>query len=128
LELCRKAINKYRPNITFSAAVGWFYSSKTKKNEIYGGKGNDLVDKDKLDFIIPMIYDGAGNNLDDILKHSEDYLEDKANTVIGLAVKDHKDNLDNIINQVIENRKNSNYFCGISIFSNHHYDDWGADI
>ena len=25
LELCRKAINKYRPNITFSAAVGWFY-------------------------------------------------------------------------------------------------------
>ena len=48
LENCRKAINKYRPNITFSAAVGWFYSSKTKKNEIIGGRGNDMVDKKDL--------------------------------------------------------------------------------
>lgn len=75
-----------------------------------------------------MIYDGAGNTLDDLLKHSEDYLEDKANIVIGLAVKDHKDNLENIINQVIEKRKNSSYFYRISIFSNHLYDNWGADI
>lgn len=52
-----------------------------------------------------MIYDGAGNTLSDILKHSDDYLNDKANTVIGLAVLDHGDNLQNIINQVVENRK-----------------------
>lgn len=39
--------------------VGWFYSSKIKKNEIIGGKGNDLVNINKLDFLIPMIYDGA---------------------------------------------------------------------
>ena len=126
LENCRKAINKYRPNITFSAAVGWFYSSKTKKNEIIGGKGNDLVNKNKLDFLIPMIYDGAGNTLSDILKHSDDYLNDKANTVIGLAVLDHGDNLQNIINQVVENRKNSSYFYGISLFSNHKFSDWGT--
>ena len=128
LENCRKAINKYRSNITFSAAVAWFYSSKTKKNEIVGGKGNDLVNKDKLDFIIPMIYSGAGNSLKDILKNSEDYITDKANTIIGLAVRDHGENLTNIINQVVENRKNSSYFYGISIFSNHHYDDWGNEF
>ena len=39
LENCRKAINDYMPNLTFSAAVAWFYSSKTKKNEIMGGRG-----------------------------------------------------------------------------------------
>ena len=124
LENCRKAINKYRPNITFSAAVGWFYSSKTKKNEIIGGRGNDMVDKKRLDFIIPMIY--SVTTLNDILKHSQDYIDDKANTIIGVAVLDHNDNLQNIINQVIENRKNSSYFYGISIFSNHKYSDWGS--
>ena len=124
LENCRKAINKYRPNITFSAAVGWFYSSKTKKNEIIGGRGNDMVDKNRLDFIIPMIY--SVTTLNDILKHSQDYIDDKANTIIGLAVLDHNDNLQNIINQVIENRKNSSYFYGISIFSNHKYSDLGS--
>ena len=86
LENCRKAINKYRPNITFSAAVGWFYSSKTKKNEIIGGRGNDMVDKNRLDFIIPMIY--SVTTLNDILKHSQDYIDDKANTIIGVAVLD----------------------------------------
>ena len=126
LEKCREAINKYRPNITFSAAVAWFYSSKTKKNEIIGGKGNELVTKKKLDFLIPMIYSGAGNTLSDILKHSDDYLNDQANIIIGLAVLDHNDNLNNMINQVIENRKNSSYFYGISIFSNHKYSDWGS--
>ena len=124
LENCRKAINKYRPNITFSAAVGWFYSSKTKKNEIIGGRGNDMVDKKRLDFIIPMIY--SVTTLNDILKHSQDYIDDKANIIIGVAVLDHNDNLQNIINQVIENRKNSSYFYGISIFSNHKYSDWGS--
>lgn len=124
LENCRKAINKYRPNITFSAAVGWFYSSKTKKNEIIGGRGNDMVDKKRLDFIVPMIY--SVTTLNDILKHSQDYIDDKANTIIGVAVLDHNDNLQNIINQVIENRKNSSYFYGISIFSNHKYSDWGS--
>ena len=124
LENCRKAINKYRPNITFSAAVGWFYSSKTKKNEIIGGRGNDMVDKKRLDFIVPMIY--SVTTLNDILKHSQDYIDDKANIIIGVAVLDHNDNLQNIINQVIENRKNSSYFYGISIFSNHKYSDWGS--
>ena len=73
-----------------------------------------------------MIYDGAGNTLSDILKHSDDYLNDKANTVIGLAVLDHGDYLQNIINQVVENRKNSSYFYGISLFSNHKFSDWGT--
>ena len=128
IENCRKAINKYRPNTTLSAAVGWFYSSRTKKNEIEGGRGYELVNKDKLDFLVPMIYDGAGNNLDDIIKHSEDYINDKANSVIGLDVRYHGDNLENIINQVVEYRKNSSYFYGISIFSNHHYSDWGSEL
>ena len=71
-----------------------------------------------------MIY--SVTTLNDILKHSQDYIDDKANIIIGVAVLDHNDNLQNIINQVIENRKNSSYFYGISIFSNHKYSDWGS--
>lgn len=128
LEICRKAINDFRPNLTFSAAVSWFYPSKSKKNEIEGGRGYELVNEKRLDFVIPMIYSGAGGSFENIIKHSEDYLEDKANTVIGIAVKDFNENLDNMINQVIEYRKNSLYFYGISIYSNHYYSDWGNPL
>ena len=125
LENCRKAINEYRANITFSAAVAWFYSSKTKKNEIEGGRGYDLVNKNRLDFIFPMVYSGAGNTIKDIIKHSDDYISDNSNTVIGISVKEHGENLPNIMNQVFENRKNSRCFYGVAIFSNHYYNDWG---
>ena len=125
LENCRKAINEFRANVTFSAAVAWFYSSKTKKNEIEGGRGYDLVNKNRLDFIFPMVYSGAGNTIKDIIKHSDDYISDNSNTVIGISVKDHGENLPNIMSQVFENRKNASCFYGIAIFSNHYYNDWG---
>ena len=128
LENCRKAINEYRYNITFSAAVGWFYSSKTKKGEILGGRGYELVNKNRLDFIVPMVYDGAGGTIQNIIKHSDDYLNDEANTVIGLDVRDYREELNDMINQVFENRQNSKYFYGISIFANHYYSDWGKEI
>ena len=128
LENCRKAINDYMPNLTFSAAVAWFYSSKTKKNEIMGGRGYELVDKKRLDFIVPMVYSGAGGSLESIMKHTEDYIEDKANTVIGIAVRDYNNTLNDMINKIYENRKNSSYFYGISIFANHYYSDWGNPI
>ncbi len=128
LEICRKAINDFRPNLTFSAAVSWFYPSKTKKNEIEGGRGYELVNEKRLDFVFPMVYSGAGGSFENIIKHSEDYLEDKANTVIGIAVEDFNENLDDMINQVIEYRKNSNYFYGISIYANHYYSDWGEPL
>ena len=128
LENCRKAINDYNFNIAFSAAVGWFYSSKTKKGEIIGGRGYELVNKDRLDFIIPMVYDGAGGTIRNIIKHTDDYINDNANTVIGLAVRDYNENLDDMIEQVFENRENSNYFYGVAIYSNHYYSDWGEEI
>ena len=128
LENCRKAINEYRSNITFSAAVAWFYSSKTKKNEIIGGRGYDLVNENRLDYIFPMVYSGAGGTLKDILKHTEDYITDNANLVIGISVKEHNETLNEITNQIIEKRKNSTYFYGISIFSNNYYNDWGNEI
>ena len=128
LENCRKAINYYRPNITFSAAVGWFYSSKTKKNEIIGGRGYDLVNSKRLDFLFPMVYDGAGGTIQNIIKHTDDYINDNANTVIGLAVRDYNENLNEMIDTVFEQRKNSTYFYGISIYSNHYYSDWGNEI
>jgi len=127
LENCRKAINEYRANVTFSAAVAWFYSSKTKKNEIVGGRGFDLVNKDRLDFIFPMVYSGAGDTIQDIIKHSDDYISDNSNTVIGISVKEHGENLPNIMNQVFESRKASSYFYGVAIFSNRYYSDWGND-
>ena len=125
LENCRKAINEYRSNVTFSAAVAWFYPSKTKKNEIVGGRGYDLVNENRLDFIFPMVYSGAGDTIKDIIKHSDDYISDNSNTVIGISVKEHGDNLLNIMNQVFENRKNSSCFYGVAIFSNRYYSDWG---
>ena len=128
LEICRKAIKDYRPNLAFSAAVSWFYPSKTKKNEIEGGRGYELVNENRLDFAFPMIYSGAGGTFKNVIKHSEEYLEDKANTVIGIAVKDFNENLNNIADQIIEYRKNSTYFYGIAIYSNHHYSDWGKPL
>ena len=128
LENCRKAINDYMPNLTFSAAVAWFYSSKTKKNEIMDGRGYELVNKKRLDFIVPMIYSGAGGSFENIMKHTNDYIEDKANTVIGIAVRDYNNSLNDMINKIYENRKNLSYFYGISIFANHYYSDWGSEI
>ena len=75
-----------------------------------------------------MVYSGAGGSFENIIKHSEDYLEDKANTVIGIAVEDFNENLDDMVNQVIDYRKNSNYFYGISIYANHYYSDWGEPL
>ena len=128
LEICRKAINDYNPNLVFSAAVAWFYPSKTKKNEIIGGRGYDLVNEKRLDFVVPMIYSGAGGSLESIMKHSEEYLEDKANTFIGIDVRDYNEGLEDMINKVYANRKNSTYFYGISIFSNNYYSDWGKEL
>ena len=125
MEICRKAINDYRSNITFSAAVGWFYPSKTKKNEILDGRGYDLVNKNRLDFVFPMVYDGAGGTIERIIKNTNDYIDDYANTVIGLAIRDYNETLDKMINLVFQRRQQSKYFHGISIFSNHHYSNWG---
>ena len=75
-----------------------------------------------------MVYDGAGGTIQNIIKHSDDYLNDEANTVIGLDVRDYKEELNDMINQVFENRQNSKYFYGISIFANHYYSDWGKEI
>lgn len=128
LEICRKAIKDYRSNLAFSAAVSWFYPSKSKKNEIEGGRGYELVNGNKLDFVFPMIYSGAGGTFKNVIQHSEEYLEDKANTVIGIAVEDFNENLNDIADQIIEYRKNSTYFYGIAIYSNHHYSDWGKPL
>ena len=72
-----------------------------------------------------MVYSGAGNTIKDIIKHSDDYISDNSNTVIGISVKEHGENLPNIISQVFEDRKNASCFYGVAIFSNHYYNDWG---
>lgn len=129
LEICRQAINKYRPKTTFSAAVGWFYSARTRKNEIAGGRGYELANKDRLDFLVPMIYDGGEDALKNIMSHSKDYINDNSNLIIGLSVvKLGDNNINSMIEQVIENRKNASCFYGIAVFSNHYYNNWGDEI
>ncbi|ORX75985.1 hypothetical protein BCR32DRAFT_249110 [Anaeromyces robustus] len=125
VEYGRQAINEFRPKTTYSAAVAWWYSSKAKNNELEYGRGYDLVNKDRLDFIIPMIYDGAGGTVERVISRSEDYITDNASTVIGIAVEDYDyDKFNNIAQEIKNIRKESQYFNGISVYSNHHYPDW----
>ncbi|ORX41764.1 hypothetical protein BCR36DRAFT_587789 [Piromyces finnis] len=125
IEYGRKAINEIRPDTTYSGAVAWWYSSITKKNELEYGRGYDLVNKDRFDFIFPMIYDGAGGTVDKVISRSEDYITDNAATVIGIAISDYDNASFNAIIQSITNiRGESDYFNGISVFANHLYSDW----
>jgi hypothetical protein len=130
IEECRQAVNEVRPNITLSAAVAWWYSSLTKKNKLDNGRGYDLVNKNRLDFVIPMIYDGAGGTAERVLNCAEDYLSDNASTVIGIAYADYNENLSSTVATIVERSKmnHPDYFNGIAIFSNHHYKDWGKNL
>lgn len=125
IEYGRKAINEFKPNITYSGAVAWWYSNKVKNKELNFGRGFDLVNKDRFDFIVPMIYDGAGGSVKKVIERSNDYFNDNVGVVIGISVKDY-DYL--IFNNVIEEIKNirasNQFFYGISIFANHYYPDW----
>ncbi|OUM58316.1 hypothetical protein PIROE2DRAFT_64496 [Piromyces sp. E2] len=121
----RNAINDVRPNTTYSAAVAWWYSSKAKQSELQYGRGYDIVRRDRLDIIIPMIYDGAGGTVERVISRSEDYITDKAATVIGIAVEDYEYGLFKNITQEITNiRGGSDYFYGISVYANQYYPDW----
>ena len=82
--------------MAFSAAVSWFYPSKSKKNEIEEGKGYELVNRNKLDFVFPMISSSTGGTFKNEIKHSEEFLEDKEIIVIGIAVEDFNENLNDI--------------------------------
>ncbi|ORX75984.1 hypothetical protein BCR32DRAFT_329570 [Anaeromyces robustus] len=125
IEYGRQAINEFRPNTKYSAAVAWWYSAITKNKELVYGRGGDLVNKDRLDFIIPMIYDGAGGTVEKVISNSEDYITDNVSTVIGIAVNDYNyNNFNNIIQEIKKRRRESKYFKGISIFANHLYPDW----
>eukprot|EP00833_Pecoramyces_ruminatium_P006241 jgi/Orpsp1_1/1180273/evm.model.c7180000072746.1 len=130
LEECRQAVNEVRPNTTLSAAVAWWYSSHTKSNTLDNGRGYDLVNANRLDFIIPMIYDGAGGTAERVIQRARDYLTDPANTVIGIDVRDYNENLLSNVTTIIDRSRNDypDYFNGISIYSNHRYDDWGSEI
>ena len=52
LEYGRKAINELRPNTTFSGGIAWWLSGDAKSGELQYGRGSDLVNKDRLGFII----------------------------------------------------------------------------
>ena len=125
IEYGRNAINEFRPNTTYSAAVAWWYSSKAKKNELQYGRGYDLVNSERLDIIFPMIYDGAGGTVERVISRSEDYITDNVSTVIGIAVEDYEySSFKSIIQEIMNIRGESEYFNGISVYSNHHYPDW----
>jgi len=125
IENGRKAIQEIRPNTTYSGAVAWWYSSLTKQKELEFGRGYDLVNEKRLDFIFPMIYEGAGGTVKKVISRSEDYITDRAATVIGIAVEEYEYNtFKNVTQEIMTIRGESDYFHGISVYSNHHYPDW----
>jgi len=125
IEYGRKAINEFRPNTVYSGAVAWWYSILTKNGELQNGRGYDLVQTKRFDFIIPMIYDGAGGSVDAVVSKSEDYITDKAASVIGIAVKDYEyKNFNTIMSKIKKYCTNSKYFNGFSVFANIYYPDW----
>ena len=131
IEQGRKAINDYKPGIIYSAAVSAWYAGDGKINELKHGRGFDLVNKDRLDIAIPMMYDIPillSDSIDiavEMIKLSEDYFEDKVTTAIGLSVVEHEYNkFSRIIEQIKNKKKEDKYFNGICIFGNHLYSDW----
>jgi len=125
LEYGRKAINDFRPNTTFSGGIAWWLSGDAKSGELEYGRGYDLVNKDRLDFIIPLIFDGSGGTVEKVINNSEDYLADKVSTSIGISVEEYDyNNFNDIIQNIKDNRKGNEYFKGITIFANHLYPDW----
>jgi len=128
IEYGRKAINEFRPETAYSGAVAWWYSQKAKNGELKYGRGYDLVKKSRFDFIIPMIYDGAGGTVNKVVSRSNDYINDGAATVIGIAVKDYEyskfNDIVNEIKAIRNNSTNSKYFNGFSVYANQYYPDW----
>ncbi|ORX85589.1 hypothetical protein BCR32DRAFT_290573 [Anaeromyces robustus] len=123
----RKAINDFKPNITYSGAVSAWYVTDAKNNELKHGRGYDLVNKDMFDIVIPMMYDGSGDTVEEVIEYSENYFTDKVTTIIGLSVKEWDYNeFSNIIEQVKNRKKGNKYFNGIAIFGNHLYPDWDS--
>ena len=124
LEYGRKAINEFRPHTTFSGGIAWWLSGDAKNGELEYGRGYDLVNKNRLDIIIPMV-DGTGGSIDKVIEYSEDYLTDKVPLSIGISVEDYNfDEFDDIVHDIKHCRKGNKYFKGISIFANHLYPDW----
>ena len=126
LEEVRKVVDEY-PSILYSAAVAWWYSANTRDGELDNGRGFDLVNSKRLHMLVPMIYDGAGDTNDDVIKHANDYLNDGAPTCIGMAYTDHpdiKNDANAVINSILTNQTRTQYLYGVSVFSNHKYSDW----
>ena len=68
-------------NLVFSAAVPWWWPALSKNGELENTRGYDLVNKDMLDMVALMLYDGAGNTAEDIISHAKQYLDDKVPTL-----------------------------------------------
>ena len=128
IEYGRKAINELRPKTAYSGAVAWWYARLSMNNELQNGRGYDLVNEERFDFIMPMIYDGAGGSVEDLVDKSRDYIMDGAATVIGIAVNDYDyGKFYEVINKIKQIRcesSNSDYFNGFSVFANILYPDW----
>ena len=127
IENSRKAINEKKPNITFSGAVAWWYPRNVKEGILKNGRGYDLVQKNRFDFIFPMIYDGAGGTVEKVIEKSNDYINDGAYTVIGIGIEEYEYNkFDSVINGIFEIRNESKFFSGVSVYPNYLYPDWDS--
>jgi len=110
LEYGRKAINDFIPNITFSGGVAWWLSGDAKSGELEYGRGYDLVNKDRLDLIIPMIFGNSDGTVEKVVDYSDDFLADKVSSVIGISLEDYDySKFNNIIQRIRDNRKESKY-------------------
>ena len=132
LEQLRQVMDR-KPELLFSAAVAWWYSSNTQEGKLSNGRGYDLVNDKRLHMLVPMLYweDGQKHNeTDQILIGGRYYLDDGADTVIGIRVDEQVD-----FDQTVKDIKSSfgsdpsvkDHFFGVTAFSNTKFDDWVSD-
>jgi hypothetical protein len=126
-QIIRNVANIVKPeNLLYSAAVPWWWPAVTINGELTDVRGYDLVNNEGFDFVVPMLYDGAGNTAEQIIRNSHGYLHDNVSTVTGIRYTDHKGNFQNVLNMVTSNlstdpKTKSNYL-GVSIFANFEMD------
>ena len=129
MEQLRAVIDEKRPNLVFSAAVAWWYTSHAKQGTLDNGSGKDLVNDKRLDMVFPMIYGGAGGSVAIVVKRSL-YLDDGAATCVGISYSDYGDEfqatVDGINQNIRANAAREPYYYGISVFSNKKYPDWST--
>ncbi len=97
-----------------SSAIGWWYNEQAKAGNLPSGDAKILMAH--LDFIVPMVYDGVGKSVSDIIQRVSDEIQE-APTMIGLDPKNFSTlktllaSVEQLNNKHFYANKNYKYVC-----------------